>query len=212
MTEESGGGSITPAVTDSYATAAEYRAMIEMTDTGKDTDIEQDLAAISRYIEKRLGRFFNKDADPVARIYTAPAAGPRLWIDDLAEAPTAVKIDSNRDGTFETELASTEYEPWPLNADKGPEPRSYIRLDLTPWGSRPCFIKGDRVEITARWGWPSVPAAIKSATIQLTAILRLETPRATRRIPELGEVVEASPDAQIIIRQLIDVYRRERYV
>lgn len=200
------------AITDAYATAAEYRGVVGKTDTAQDAAILTDLTAISRYLEKKLGRFFGKDAAAVARVYVVPAAGSRLWVDDLAEAPTTVKLDDTGDNTFATTLETTDFELWPLNADKGPEPRPHTRIDLAPWGSRFCFYPGERVQVTAKFGWPSVPAAIKSATIQLTAILRLESPRATRRISELEETIEASPDAQSIVKYLLDGFKREHYV
>ena len=49
------------------------------------------------------------------------------------------------------------------------------------------------------------------ATVHLTAILRLESPRATRRIAELGDAVEASPAVQGIVRDLASAYRRVQF-
>ena len=200
------------AVTDAYATAAEYRASIGKTDVADDDEIKDDLKAISRYIEGKLGRFFNSDAEDVSRTYTCPATSDTLRVDDLPADPTSIEIDTNTDGTFDETLDSDDYELLPVNADKGPEPRPYTRIRLTKWGDYGAIYKGQRVKVTGKFGWPSVPEAVKRATIHLTAILRLETPRATRRIPELGEAIEASPDAQHIIRQLTDNYRRIRYV
>ena len=200
------------AVTSAYATAVEYRGTIGKTDQGDDDHILNDLTAVSRYIEGKLGRFFNQDAEDVARVYVPPASVSAIWIDDLSAAPTTVKLDTDGDNTFSATLESTDYDLLPLNAAKGPEPRPYTRIGMTAWGDYGCFVRGQRVEITGKWGWPAVPGAIKQATIHLTAILRLESPRATRRIPELGEAIEASPDAQHIIRQLTDQYLRVRYV
>jgi hypothetical protein len=200
------------AVTDAYATAAQYRAVTGKTDTGQDADILVDLKAISRYLDGKLGRFFTKDASALARVYTASESTSALWVDDMSAAPTSVKMDDDGDGVFETTLAATDYELLPLNAFKGPEPRPYTRIGLTSWGTRSAFVKDARVEVTAAFGWPSVPLAIQQATIHLTAILRLESPRATRRISELGEAIDASQDAQSIIRQLTDRYRRVRYI
>ena len=187
-----------------YATAAEYRSVIGKSDEAQDTDINQDLQAISRHIDGKLGRFFGKDEENTARIYTIAEASPYIWIDDLSESPESIQVDTNGDGTFETTVEPGDYNLLPLNADKGPEARPWTRVELS--------FPGQRVEITGKWGWPAVPAAIKRATIHLTAILRLETPRATRRIAELGESIEASPDAQSIIRQLTDAYKRYRYI
>ncbi len=154
-----------------------------------------------------MGRFFNRDENAVARIYIPEDSGPTLWVDDISITPTSVRVDSDRDGQYSTTLATTDYELLPLNADKGPEPRPYNRIRLTPWGDYSEFTEGIRVEVTARYGWLSVPDAIQRAAIQLTGILRLETPRATRRIAELGDIMEASGDAMSIVRQLAEQYK-----
>ncbi len=198
-------------ISAAYATAAEYRAVIGKTDPAEDSEIQVDLTAISRYLDARLGRFFSKDASPVSRIYIPSTATNELWTDDMAAAPTEVAIDANRDGTYAVVLASSDYELLPLNALLSPEPRPYMRIMLTPWGRYTVFSAGTRVRVTTQFGWPEVPLAIQRATIHLAALLRLETPRATRRIPELGEAIEASLDAQRIIRQLTDQYKLIKY-
>ena len=197
------------AIADAYATAAQYRASIDKSDVAEDTEILEDLATISRYIEGKLGRFFNKDAADVTRNYFVPVTSRFLWVDDLSADPTTVAIDDDADGTCEETI--TDYQLHPLNADKEPEAKPFTRLYLPPWHTRGAFYKGQLVEVTGKFGWPAVPAPITRACIHLTAILRLETPRATRRIPELGDAIEASNDAQNIIRQLTDVYQKVQY-
>jgi len=133
------------AVTDAYATAAEYRSVITKTDAGEDSEVLADLTAISRFLERRTGRFFNVDASDVTRIivpgegYPEPSGGQtRLYIDDLSADPTSIKIDEDDDGLFtdETGLASTDYILGPQNADVGPEPSPYTHIDLTRWGDK----------------------------------------------------------------------------
>ncbi len=203
-------------VQDAYATAAEYRAVTKRTDTGDDTQILTDLKAISRWLEgdSRLGRFFTKDAADVTRIFVVPESGDTLWIDDLSAAPTTIKIDTDGDGSFtdETALAAADYECWPINAALGPEARPFTRIKMTSWGAYGSWTKDQRVQIVGKWGWPAVPEAVKRATIELTAILRLESQRATARVQELDVVVEASPEAQSIVNRLTDNYRRISYV
>jgi hypothetical protein len=98
------------ALSDPYATAAEYRAVVNRSDVSADAQILTDLTAVSRYLEKKLGRFFNKDTGDVTRTYLIPAASDRLWIDDLSAAPTSITIDLNGNGSFadETALISTD--------------------------------------------------------------------------------------------------------
>lgn len=195
------------AVSDAYATVSQYRSVIGKTDTAQDGDIQTDLLAISRYLDGKLGRFFTQDAAAVARVYVPTKNSTSIQVGDLAANPTSVKLDTNQDGVFETTLTATDYELLPLNANKGPEPWPFNEIGLTPWGDYSLFYKGIRVEVTAKFGWASVPDAIQRATIQMTAILRLETPRATRRIAELGDVMEASGDAMNIVRQLAGKYK-----
>lgn len=221
-------------VTDAYATAAQYRTIVAKSDAGSDTDVAGDLLALSRWLDKKLGRFFTKDAAAVARVFTLPgslrtalAAAPLGWaesenpwrygvysrtlsVDDLAAAPTSVKIDQNGDGLFtdETALAATDYELWPLNAALGPEPSPYTAVVIPVWSTVGGFPAGARVQVTAQWGWPAVPEAIMRATCQITGILRLESPRATQRVSELGEVIGTSRQAQEIVEKLACVYAR----
>lgn len=217
------------AITDSYCTAAEYRAGINKDDTADDLTILIDATAITRYMERKLDRFFNKDATAVARLFmprsTGVASRPDwaesenpfkygglsrvLFIDDLVSV-TTIKIDEDRDGSFadETALATTDYELTPRNAAVGPEPSPYTAIELTSWGTKHAFPPGCRVEVNGVWGWPAVPAAVKRACIHLTAVLRLETPRSSRAISDTGAILEASSEARGIIAALIRDYGR----
>lgn len=201
------------AVTDAYATAATYRGLVSKSDTGEDAEILTDLTAISRYMERRLGRWFTLDASAVARVYetTLLSNQPKsLFIDDLV-ALTSIKVDEDDDGSFadESAWASTDYELLPHNATDGPEPGPYTQIHIPPWSSKDLW-GNHHVEITATFGWPTVPSAIEQACVQLTGILRLETPRATRSVNVGAEtVLETSRAAQDIVTGLSAVYARQ---
>jgi len=201
------------AVTDAYATAATYRGLVSKSDTGEDAEILTDLTAISRYMERRLGRWFTVDASAVARVYetTLLSNQPKsLFIDDLV-ALTSIKVDEDDDGSFadESAWASTDYELLPHNATDGPEPGPYTQIHIPPWSSKDLW-GNHHVEITATFGWPTVPSAIEQACVQLTGILRLETPRATRSVNVGAEtVLETSRAAQDIVTGLSAVYARQ---
>ena len=190
-----------------YATPAEYRRVIGMTDAGLDADISVDLMAVSRYLDGEMRRFFSRDAASVIRVYAPQYDTKALTVDDMSAAPSQVRVDTAGDGTFATMLPVAAYELLPRNAVMSPEPAPFTQIALVPWGTLPTFRAGQRVEVTARWGWPAVPEAIRRATIHITAILRLETPRATKRIAELGDTIETSHQAQNIVRQLINQYK-----
>jgi hypothetical protein len=219
-----------PAVTDPYATATTYRGIFGKSDTGDDAEILLQLTAVSRYVERKLGRFFTQDAAVVPRIFypmgyfsgNAEAENPwlgvrssrDLYVDDIATSTgLLIKIDTNRDGVFtdETALAATDFELRPLNADKGPEPMPWTQIHLPVWSTRIGWIPGAPIEITAKWGWPAVPESIAQAVCQLTGILRIESPRATNQISAgLDTVLGASHEAQDIVENLMKVYAKRK--
>src|SRR3990167_573614 len=189
-------------LSDAYATAALYRAQITMTDTAQDAEILTDLKAVSRYIEGKLGRFFNVDVSDATRLFIPRSASATLYIDDLSAAPTSIKVDEDGDGSFadETAYVTTDYELQPLNAAIQPEAWPYTRIVIPSWSTKGNWPAGGRVQIVGKFGWPAVPEPIRAACIQLTAILRLESPRATNRIAEMDQVIGTSNEAQAILR------------
>jgi len=135
-----------------------------------------------------------------------------LVVDDVATTTgLLIRIDEDQDGLFtdETDLAVTDYELHPLNAGKGPEPQPWTMIRLTRWGTRSAWPNGCQVQVTAKFGWPAVPQAIAEATCQLTAILRLESPRATSQMSAgFDTILGASQEAQDIVEKLQKVYAK----
>lgn len=205
------------AVTDPYAFVADYRAVASNTDSGEEDEILRDLIATSRGLDKRLHRFFTQDAAAVTRTYRVPRATGRaihtLFVDDLADASaiTSIKIDQDRNGSFDDAiaLAAADFLLSPENADQGPDPHPFYAIELTPWGTIRQWPPGVLVEVVAMFGWDAVPAAIVTATIELTRILRLESPRAMRTIQlGLDTIVETSREAKEIVLKLVKDYGR----
>lgn len=207
------------AIGDPYCTVVDYKARIGSaaawaTDATRDAVVLSQLKAISRYIDRRVGRFFTKDAAAVARLYFRELYKDAtvLVVDDLVSV-TTIKVDVNDDGSFaETALATADYELRPLNADKGPEPRPYTQIYATRVGAQRAWPAGIRIQVTGVYGWPAVPEAIQDATVQLAGILRIESPLATMRIPEIGEAIEASAEARQLLAGLVAMYRRSLFV
>jgi hypothetical protein len=201
------------AVGDAYSDAATYRAVADKSDTSEDAEILTDLKAVSRWLDRELGRFFTKDATPVARFYRPDFGGDTLQIDDLATSggPSSVTVDENDDGAVETLYATTDYEALPLNALRGSEVRPYTALRIPPWSPRSQWQAGRLVAVLGQWGWPNIPDAIARGTIHLTAILRLETSRSQSQVTEMGQVFGASIEARSIVKQLVQVYSKKVY-
>lgn len=221
-----------PAVTDAYASALEYRSKVQKSDAGDDADVEMDLKAVSRWLDRKLNRFFTQDSEDVARVfypynmprYSRPFPGwaemenPWVWsgysrwlyIDDLVSV-TSIIPDTSWSGLFiDPPLnLTTDVELWPQNAPFGPEPKPYTAIFIPVWTTTIAgFMSDQRVQVTGKWGWPAVPEAIRRATIELTAIWRLESPRATTRVNELDQVVGTSQTANTMVNELIRQYQR----
>ncbi len=222
------------ALGDAYATAEEYRAALDGKDPQKDNVILVDLLACSRFMERITQVLsFNVDEADTTRLYYADPGGSdqiqriqsagaslaisgvrELWIDPLSADPTSIKIDEDQDGLFtdETALASTAYELRPLNAQLNPEPEPFTSIVLTRWGNKGAWPIGSRVQVVGKFGWPSVPPAIKQACIQLTAIWRIESPRATIEVSQGFEsVTSLSTQAAGIVERMVRSYRSPQY-
>ena len=201
-----------------YATAEEYRERFSGTSESwpsddQDDSIDDDLEAMARWIDNYCNQTFAKEATAVARVYIARMSGSLLRVDGMAAAPTSVKIDTDNDGLFTDEDAITGFEAFPLDATYGPEAKSYRAVHLPSWASMTTFSEGQRVQVTAQWGCPAVPLAVKTASIELTGILRLQSPRATNRYQEdIAAVIGASSEARSIVTKLLDPYKRGRVV
>lgn len=204
------------AINDAYATPAEYRVSVDKLDAADDPLIATHLLACSRLFERETGQFFTRDDEPVARLFRAKWSD-RLDLDYEGNCPgiadiagdnaPVIKVDTDGDGSFadETAWSASDYQLEPLQAMTGAEQRPYSRICIPRGGSRR-FITGNLVEVTAVWGWPSVPAAVKADIIELCGIWRGENPRATGRMGELDQVVATSPMAMSLVRRIRDAY------
>lgn len=212
------------AATEAYATAEEYRRALdpERSDSASDDVIDGDLLGVSRFLDKSLGRFFGQEgtlASPVARQYDLCGANYDVTvnIDDFAIV-TTVALDEDGDDVAERTLATSDYRLLPRNAALGSEPHPYTKIALYPargLGSRAVYnITTESgplpavLHVSGIAGWPAVPQAIIMATIQLTALWRLESPRATTQINELTTVTSTAREAQSIIREVMNAYRK----
>ncbi len=212
------------AISSFYGSAALYRSVADKDDQSENTEIEGDLTAVSRYLDRMLGRFFTKDASAVIRLFYSAAGGainpeaenpwkglPRsrlLAVDDMAAAPTKIRVDESRNNTFSRTLSASDYQLMPLNADKGPEAWPWNQLYLPAYSSLLGWPGDTQVEITAQWGWAAIPKPIEIGACHLTALLRLETPRSVTSRSDVGDILGASREAQGIISDLARQYKR----
>lgn len=201
------------ALGDKYATVAQYKARATKSSSSDDTEIDQVLTAVTRLIERQCGRFFNQDASAVTRLYDGNGRA-RLYVDDIATLTgLVVKVDLNGDYDFadaDEELTKdTHYWVGPANADKAPEPAPWRFLEVVPDNSRLGIWPDQRraVQVTAKFGWPAVPAAIREATVLMTReIFDLQQAGFTLALQDVDQAVNLSPTAMSVLGRIKGEY------
>ncbi len=181
-----------------------------------DNDLLEDLIeSASRSIDRIANRRFYLDATASARLYRA-YSDIFVYIDDLGSTTDlVVKTDSNGNGTYSKTLTlNQDYILDPLTAPSLSRPYTQLTMvsnteswpifpGLTQNGLRP------GVQVTARWGWPSVPDDINMACLILTADLykRKDAPGGILGLGDLG-VVRMSPLGRDVTA-MVRAYKKE---
>lgn len=170
--------------TTAYATTEQLIARLPTLSARDDSELSDALEASSRLIDEYCSRRFYIDTVATDRVFSAC----HLYILDLGgyeigdSTGVIVKTDDGT-GTFATTLAASAYQLEPVNAPYavgGGRPYTSLRALTTSWpiaynvGQRT-----DLVKITAKFGWPSVPAAVREACIGMT-VDRFENPSGVR--------------------------------
>ncbi|MFF9688985.1 phage gp6-like head-tail connector protein [Streptomyces sp. NPDC014623] len=187
-----------------YATRVELKAAlgIEADDTTRDALLDRALAAASRGIDTATGRRFWLDDMPSTRVYRT--AGRVLW-DDVGEVMNVDDIGSavglvTATGTVGAWSTVTDIETTPDNALARGRPITGLLLAAGGWGVQ-------RVQVTARWGWPAVPDEITQATLIQAARLyrRKDSPEGVTGSAEWGVVrlSRRDPDVWALIEHFV---------
>lgn len=157
-------------IVNGYATLADFKTAVTISDSVDDTDIESAIEAASRQIDGIANRKFWKDSQVVARTYY-PSDPYRVYVDDIATTTgLIVKIDNGGDGTFDQTLTiNTDFIVEPVNAAAEFPVRPYESIRLLTTGALstfPYILTGrPSVQVTATFGWSAVPDAVERACI-----------------------------------------------
>ena len=155
-------------ILNGYCTLNDLKTVLRINDTVDDAMLEARITEASRVIDQHCDRRFYADAAASARIYIA-AAHDLLMVDDISTATgLIVKTDSAGDGTYATTLTAAQYQLAPVNGLAKGSPATMIH----PIGvAFPTTVAPAGVQVTAKWGWPSVPSPVTSACILLSGRL-----------------------------------------
>lgn len=197
------------AITNGYATLAQVKAALRITDSVDDTLLEMAIESGSRAIDGYANRNFYSNGSAV-RVFT-PNDSFMTEIDDLISV-TTLKTKSDDDSGFDTTWTATDYQLEPLNgrADGITTPYTNIRAIGDYLFTQ--FEGEATVEVTGVWGWSSTPISVTQAcVIQASRIYkRLDSPLGVAGISDIG-IMRVSNRLDPDVAQLVDPLRRIRF-
>lgn len=196
-------------MTNPYASLAEVKAALRITDSIDDSLLEMAIEAGSRALDAYTARSFY-NAGTASRYFVA--TNDYLTTIDDAVSISEVATDFSADGTYDTVWAANDYEILPLNGRVDGLVVPYNGLRAIGDYTFPLYNGEGLVKVTGVWGWSAIPIAVKQATIiQASRIFkRLDSPLGVLSSPDLGFMRVGSkldPD----VAQLVDPYKIVRF-
>jgi hypothetical protein len=194
------------AITNGYATLAEVKAALRLTDSVDDTLLERAVESASRRIDGYCGRWFYKTSATAVNIYPINeylVAFP----DDVSNTSITIKIDTNADGTYATTLTQgVDYILEPTDAALRGYPYTHARMvggQTFPLEVTPSF---PTVQVTAQWGWNAVPSDVNQACVLLAMrqFARLNAALGVVGFADMAITVRAvDPDVRDLLNQYV---------
>ena len=190
---------------DAYCTVDELVAHNSATSSAAVSVLERAIKACTGGISQYCSRNFSLTAS-TALLFALDNAyefdlGP---FNDLVTLD-ALATDATGDGTFETTWTSADWELLPLNVASGPEQRPYTRIRACGSKTFPYLAPGEtgrtgRVRLTATWGWPAIPDAVRQACLLHSARIfnRKESPQGVIGWGDFGAVRVRNTDPDVI--------------
>jgi hypothetical protein len=203
-------------INQGYATRNQVKAALRIGvgDTLDDDLIDNCVGAASRLIDGYCNRRFWQTGTAETRVYQAEDSF-YCSIDDIAGTALTLRSSTQADGTFDLTWKVSDYQLEPLNGN----------LDGLTWSYDKIRAVGDYlfptvnanygeqalVQVTAVFGWPSVPEPVTQATIiQASRIFkRYDSPLGVAGFGDLG-AIRVSRFLDPDMAQLVEPYRRMR--
>lgn len=183
---------------------------IPTADTTDDARLESACDAATQQVQAECGRQFIQDSSATARVFVASSA-LFVEVDDFqTTVGLIVKTDDDNNGTFETTWASTDYQLEPLNGRLEGQQWPYTQLRAIEARYWPRWRGQALVQITARWGWSTIPAPVKQAAeIQALSIFKAaDAPLGVAGFGDIG-VVRLRQAMHPVASSLLTQYKRE---
>lgn len=202
------------AITNGYATLEDVKLAARIPDEIDDVLLELAIESASREIDSYVERvFFSFGTD--TRVYV-PRTSNVVETDDIISV-TTLKTSTDADGVFDQTFTESDFQLEPLNGLAGGIETPFTRIRAVGDFFFPVFQPRDiptgraTIEVTGVFGFPSIPIAIKQATVlaSLRAYKRYESPTGVLGFSDMGVVrvgARLDPDVQ----RLVEPYRKLR--
>lgn len=202
------------ALVNAYCTVADVKATLRITDNVDDTLIENAVQSASRLIDGYCSRQFWQAGSATPRVFNATDDFV-CEVDDMSGTAITLKTSSLGNTDYDTTWEVTDYTLEPMNGVLDGLVWSYTRIRASGNYLFPTitttYTLAPLVQVTARWGWPSVPDPVKQATILQSARIykRYDSPLGVAGFGDFG-VMRVSRALDPDVSQLVEPYRRIR--
>ena len=196
------------AIVNGYCTLAELKTYLGLSGSGQDDNLENAIEGASRQIDQYTGRIFYQ-TDSQDNFYT-PNNFFIQEVDDISTVSgLVVKLDTTDDGTHDKTLTKdTDFALLPVNVSNAlDQNQPYTHIKILDNRSSERFDPDifNNIKVTARFGFSSVPDAIKQATFLQASRLfkRKDSPFSVYGNPETGTAElfnKFDPDALKLIK------------
>jgi hypothetical protein len=190
-----------------YATLAQVKAALRITDSVDDTLIEMARVSASDLIDGYTGRTFDTSGT-VTRVF-APADNYVLQTDDLAGTALTITSSTGADGVFDVTWKASDYQLEPLNGVSNGQAVPFTRIRAVQDYLWPTAGGEATVRVTGVFGFVSVPTVITQATVLQSSRIftRLQSPLGVAGFGEMG-VVRVTRALDPDVAALVEPYRR----
>jgi len=190
-----------------YATLAQVKAALRITDSVDDTLLEMARVSASDLIDGYTGRTFTPSGT-VTRVF-APADDYVLQTDDLAGTAVTITSSTGADGVFDVTWKTTDYQLEPLNGVSNGQAVPFTRIRAIQDYLWPTAGGEATVRVTGVFGFVSIPTVITQATVLQSSRIftRLQSPLGIAGFGEMG-VVRVTRALDPDVAALVEPYRR----
>jgi hypothetical protein len=186
-----------------YATLAQVKSALRITDTIDDALLNTAISAASRYVDGYCGRTFDAAAGTAIKDYAPSGRMEPLFVNDLTTV-VSIKIDEDLDRSFATALDPIDFQLEPLNGTAFGNPSPFYIIRPQEDGYWPLYAGRATVRVEATFGWPATPDAVREAVILQSSRLftRLDSPLGIAGFGEMGGMrvsFKGDPDVNMLL-------------